>query len=247
MGRISMAVVVGCVLFLLVERVGAQPTMTLAPLLTHTEQARLLGLVTSKSKSSSFLLKNSSDYHITQAKSLLNEMDQLKPDGTRSGNPLFKKVLFHLEGARQAGVSYESSLNQIYRESSRVPALVQLRKQALLNNMKSCRQLGLVTPENMQRLEQGLAPVVTKGNAKYIGETVEVDHSVPIRGPIGRAVYENEPANLQMLPKSINREKRAFADTKSPGREAKLDRAYLMATCGITATGDATPCTGTRN
>jgi len=153
-------------------------------------------------------------------------MDQLNPDGARSGNPLLKKVLYHLERARQSGVSYESSLDEIYRNSPRATAMIQGRKEQLIKDMKACRQLGLVTPENMERLEQGLAPVVTQGNEKYIGEPVEIDHRVPIRGPNGRAIYENEPANLQLLPKSINREKWAHIDEISRGHEARLDRAY---------------------
>jgi hypothetical protein len=207
-------------------RVCAQPTTAFAQPLTKTEQARLLGLVISKGESPPILLINSSDYHIAQAKSLLGEMDQLKPDGTRSGNPLLKKILYHLERARQSGVSYESSLNEIYRDSPSAAAMIQGRKEQLIKDMKTCRQLGLVTPENMERLEQGLAPVVTQGNAKYIGEPVEIDHRVPIRGPNGRPIYENEPANLQLLPKSINREKWANIDEISRGHEAKLDRAY---------------------
>ena len=210
----------------LAMQVCAQPTTAFAQPLTQTEQARLLGLMTSKSESPQFLLVNSSDYHIARAKSLLGEMDQLNPDGTRSGNPLLRKVLYQLERARQSGVSYESSLNAIYLNSSRAPVLIQDRKEQLIKDMKACRQLGLLTSENMERLQQGLAPVVTQGNPKYIGEPVEIDHRVPIRGPNGRAIYENDPANLQLLPQSINREKWANIDEISRGHEAKLDRAY---------------------
>ena len=176
--------------FQLAIRVCAQPTTAFGQPLTQTEQARLLGLVTSKGESPSVLLINSPDYHIAQARTLLEEMDQLKPDGTRSGNPLLKRVLYHLERARQSGVSYESSLDEIYRNSPRAPALIQDRKDQLIKDMKACRQLGLVTSENMERLEQGVAPIVTQGNVKYIGEPVEIDHRVPIRGPNGRAIYE---------------------------------------------------------
>ena len=226
MKTILVAVAVFCISCQLATQVCAQPATEFALPLTHTEQASLLGLVTSKSEPPLFLLKNSSDYHIAQAKSLLSEMDRLNPDGMRSGNPLFKKVLFHLESARQSGVSYESSLNEIYRDSSRVPALIQLRKQSLLLAMKTCRLLGLLTPDNMQQLEQGYAPVVTKGNPKYIGEIIHIDHDVPIRGPNGRPVYENEPANLRLLPSSANLKKSANVNRDIRVNESKLNRAY---------------------
>jgi len=207
-------------------RVCAQPTTAFAQPLTLTEQARLLGLVTSKSESPQLLLINSSDYHIAEAKSLLGEMDQLNPDSTRSGNPLLKKVLYHLERARQSGVSYESSLNEIYRNNSRSPALIQDRINSLRENMNIANRLGLLTPENLERLDQGLAPIVTRGDSIFVGEIVEIDHRVPIGGPNGRPTYENEVANLQVMPKLRNREKSASVDVISQRREAKLDRAY---------------------
>jgi len=104
--------------------------------------------------------------------------------------------------------------------------LVQLRKQALRTVMKTDQGLGLLTPENLQRLERGEGTVVTRGNPKYLGEATEVDHRIPIRGPNGRAIYENEVANLQVLPRSVNRQKWAHVDEISNAHEAKLDRAY---------------------
>lgn len=215
-----------CILCLFAHRVAAQSTLPLAPILTHYEQARLLGLLTSKSEATPLLFNESASHHVAKAKSLLNQMESLKSDGTRSGNPLLRKVEFHLEKARLAGFSYESALNRIYSESQTAPALIQPRKQALRTVMKTDQQLGLLTPENLQRLEAGRATVVTRGNPKYLGEITEVDHRIPIRGPNGRAIYENEVANLQVLPKSINREKWANVNEISKAHEAKLDRAY---------------------
>jgi hypothetical protein len=198
-----------------------------ADCLTTGEQAELLGLRPSKTESAASLPnQNSSSYHITQAKTLLNEMDRLKPDGTRSGNPIFRKVLLHLERARSAGISYEASLNEIYRGSSIAPNLVQLRMASLRENMNIANNLGLLTPENLKRLDRGIAPIVTRGDSKFIGEIVEVDHRIPIGGPKGRLIYENEIANLQVLPKLQNREKSASVDAITKRREAKLDTAY---------------------
>ena len=208
----------------LATRVCAQPITAFAQPLTQAEQARLLGLVNSKGESPPILLINSSDYHVAQAKSLLGAMDQLKPDGTRSGNRILRKVEFHLKEARLAGTSYDSALSTIYYKSATAPALVQLRKQALLKVMNADQQLGGFTPENMQRLEGGGATVVTRGNR--LGEFTHVDHRVPIRGPNGRAIYENEVANFQILPESINLQKGARVDQSSLIQERKLDRAY---------------------
>jgi hypothetical protein len=237
MRRSSFSAVAALIALLAAEPAVAQqsaihnPTTYGAPfsvIKTYQEQAELLGLKSSNPQPrASPLKRGTSIYHVKKAKSLLDEMEGLKPDGTRSGSAFFKKIQFHLESARFAGMSYESALEEIYRSSSTAPDLIRLRKQNLLNAMKFDRELGLLTPANLQRLERGYAPLVTKGNPKYIGEVVEVDHAIPIGGPNGRPIYENEVANLRMLPISLNREKSANVDHISQGREAKLDRAYL--------------------
>lgn len=214
-----------CILCLFAAQAAAQPTLALAPVLTHHEQARLLGLQASKGEIIPVQSSETASYHVAKAKTLLDEMARLKPDGTRAGNPVLRRVEFHLENARLAGMSYESALNMLYSGDPTAPALVRLRKQALLTVMKTDQKLGLLTPENLQRLERGQATVVTKGNQKYLGEITEVDHRVPIRGPNGRGIYENEIGNLQVLPKSLNREKWAHVDEISKAHEARLDRA----------------------
>jgi hypothetical protein len=220
---ILIGIAVICISYGLAFQVCAQPATAFAQPLTPTEQARLLGLVTSKDESPSLLLNNSADYHIAQAKKFLQVMDDTKPSPPirTSGYRLIKPIVFHIEEARLAGVSYESSINEIYRNSPRAPALIKLWKESILNNMKASRQFGLLTPENMQRLEQGLQPVVTKG--KFLGDPVEVHH---------RALYslipeyENDVANLQLLPQSMHDEKWVHEVEFSKEHEARLNRAH---------------------
>ena len=92
--------------------------------------------------------------------------------------------------------------------------------------MRTNQAYGLLTPGNMQRLELGGSPVITKGNPIYIGEPTHVDHLVPIGGPKGVPIYENEVANMRVQPASVNRSKWAHMDEISTGHRARLDQAY---------------------
>lgn len=201
---------------------SGQQAVTLG-LRTVREQAALLNPNKPTSQPIAFPTANPSlaSWHVQKANSLLNQLQTLKPDGTRAGNPLYRQVIFHLEQARAAGIGYETALDEISRRSGVVPVLKEMRKTRLRTDLKYANEGGLLTPENMARLKDGRAPVVTKGNPRYIGEPVEVDHRVPVSK---RAVFENEPANFQLLPRSLNREKgprKIF-----PEYEQQLDGAY---------------------
>ena len=74
-----------------------------------------------------------------------------------------------------------------------------LVKASLMRNLKICDGLGLLTPENRQRLRHGQAPVVTRG--PYRGEPVHVDHIVPLAHAWD---VDNELANLELLPRTLN-------------------------------------------
>ena len=77
-----------------------------------------------------------------------------------------------------------------------------LVKASLLQNLKIARELGLLTPDNLEHLRRGHAALASRG--PYAGESVEIDHIVPISlaPEIG-----NELANLEMLPRTLNRQK----------------------------------------
>jgi hypothetical protein len=194
-----------------------QQAVTLG-LRTVREQAALLR---SPSLDSAVIARS----HIRKAESLWREMEMTKPTPPiRTGAyGKLKPLIFHLESARRAGVGYEASLDEILGRSSAIPVLKQMRKTAGLNIMKSAKGLGLLTPEGMARSERELAPEITKGNPKYIGQKAWVEHRVPYSVRPG---FENEIANLELLPESVNRKKWAHIDEIARGQMRRLESAY---------------------
>lgn len=78
----------------------------------------------------------------------------------------------------------------------------ELLVQAVLRNLAILEELGCLTPENLELLRRGRAPMITKG--PYAGEIVELDHIVPVAHA---PHWSNVIANHQYLPKSLNRQK----------------------------------------
>lgn len=123
--------------------------------------------------------------------------------GSRQANPRLKRILYYLAQARAAGADPGNVLDQAQRVNGsfgtpRAP----LVKASLLRNLKICDGLRMLTPENLEKLKRGNAPVVMRG--PYTGQIAEVDHIVPLA-----QAHElgNELANLEMLPAALNRAK----------------------------------------
>jgi hypothetical protein len=98
-----------------------------------------------------------------------------------------------------------------------------LVKAELARNMKIADELGLFTSENLDRLRRGHAAIITRG--PYTGETVEIDHIVPfsLAPECG-----NELANLEMLPKTLNRKKSNHVGDRQISHAEKLFDAGLL-------------------
>ena len=77
-----------------------------------------------------------------------------------------------------------------------------LVKASLLRNLDIADKLGLLTPENLALIRRGHSPLVMRG--PYTGEPAEVDHIIPLA--IAPEV-DKEIANLELLPRSVNRRK----------------------------------------
>jgi hypothetical protein len=75
---------------------------------------------------------------------------------------------------------------------------------ALLRNLDIAEKLGCLTPENLARLRHGTSPVINRG--PYAGELAEVDHIVPIAV---EPALGKEIANLELMPRTLNRRKGA--------------------------------------
>ena len=79
-----------------------------------------------------------------------------------------------------------------------------LVKASLLRNLDIADKLGVLTPDNLALIRRGHSPIITRG--PYAGEPAEVDHIIPLA--IAPEV-DKEIANLELLPRSLNRRKGA--------------------------------------
>lgn len=153
----------------------------------------------------------------------LSDPAKLATLGKRGANPRVNKLVYWLEMARQKGlgperaVTFAQLLNGVTGEPAR------LRREALVRNLTIADRLGLLTPDNLARLRRGNAPTVTRG--PYAGETTEVDHIVPVSlaPEIG-----NELANLELLPKTVNRRKSNRVGERQWSLAEELHRAGLL-------------------
>lgn len=146
-------------------------------------------------------------------------------DGTRRANKPYKQAIAEFIRADEHGIPPEAAAKIIYRDiGHHLPdKLVSDRQQNLLNDLKYAKAAGLNSAENLSRLSKGKAPQPTRGNPKYIGENVEVDHQV------ARTIaphYENEVANLRLLPWPENRLKGAAVDGAGRRHQARLNSHY---------------------
>ena len=188
-----------------------------------------------------FKLDETAALHVSQARDLFDKIDTFpgsysywKTIGDvkelpalggdqREGNPLFREALYHLVLAQKRGTSNSEIVNQLYEHSQLPKPIIEIRKERVIGNFKEMRLLGLDTTENIKLLKEGKAPLITKGNPKYLGERAEVDHMVSV---LQALQFKNEVANYQLLPQSINRTKRG---SSCEGHQAKLESAYKAA------------------
>ena len=144
--------------------------------------------------------------------------------GSRATNPRLKRILYYLAVARDGGADPAAVIERAQRANGsfgtpRAP----LVKASLLRNLKICDGLGLLTPENRARLRHGQAPVVTRG--PYQGEPVHVDHIVPL---LHAWDVDNELANLELLPRTLNCGKGAKVGDRQLDYARKFQAAGLI-------------------
>jgi 5-methylcytosine-specific restriction endonuclease McrA len=153
----------------------------------------------------------------------LSDPAKLAALGQRGANPRVNKLVYWLDTARRKGLGPERAIEfaQTLNGVTGLPA--ELRREALLRNLTIAERLGLLTPENLDRLRRGNAPTVTLG--PYAGEPTEVDHIVPVSlaPEVG-----NELANLELLPKTVNRRKSSRVGERQLSLAEDLHRAGLL-------------------
>ncbi|HEY1172107.1 MAG TPA: hypothetical protein VGH19_12105 [Verrucomicrobiae bacterium] len=153
----------------------------------------------------------------------LSDPAKLATLGERGANPRLNKIVFWMHEAFDRGGSPEGAVEWAQRLNGEGGMRAELVRDALMRNWKIARQLGLLTPENLEKLKRGNAAEVTYG--AYVGEAVEIDHIVPfsIAPEVG-----NELANLEMLPRSVNRSKSDKVTDRQLDHAEKLQAAGLL-------------------
>ena len=157
------------------------------------------------------------------ALSSLADPAKLATLGERGANARLNKIVFWLDVARQRGMSAESAVGWAQTINGTNEPRASLVKNQLARNLKVADELGLLTADNRDRLKRGNAAIVARG--PYSGETVEIDHIVPfsLAPEVG-----NELANLEMLPKSLNRQKSNRVNERQLAHAEKLFEAGLL-------------------
>ena len=143
--------------------------------------------------------------------------------GERGANPRLNKLIYWLWHAEQRGLSPESSLNWALWLNGQQEPQAGLVKESLLRNVKIATQLGLLDAQNLDHLRHGRAAIVRSG--PYRGEAVEIDHIVPysLAPEVG-----NDLANLEMLPRTLNRRKSNLVNERQLAHSERLHTAGLL-------------------
>jgi hypothetical protein len=135
--------------------------------------------------------------------SSLTDSAKLATLGERGANPRINKAMYWLWYAQQQGVSPQGVINQALVVNHTPHHKATLVEESLLRNWQAANRLGLFqTTNNLQSLRRGGSAMVMQG--PYRGEMTEVDHMIPfaVAPEIG-----NEILNLEILPKTLNRQK----------------------------------------
>lgn len=153
----------------------------------------------------------------------LSDPDKLATLGERGANPRLNKIVYWMFEAFDHGGSPEAAVEWAQRLNGENGLRAELVHESLMRNWKIARELGLLTPENLAKLRHGQAADVTYGT--YFGEPVEIDHIVPysLAPEVG-----NELANLEMLPRPVNRRKSDKVTERQVDNAEKLQEAGLL-------------------
>lgn len=122
----------------------------------------------------------------------------------RSANDRLLKCIAWLSEAKSRGQPPAQVITKAQMRSGDSGKRAALVRAGLLRNLDIAEKLGCTTPPNLGLMKRGRSPVVQRG--PYRGELAEVDHIVPIAlvPQLG-----NEIANLELMPRTLNRRKGA--------------------------------------
>lgn len=150
---------------------------------------------------------------------------ELRTLGERGANSRLNQIVFWLHEAEENGRNLTNVLATALWTVYRNETQRDLVQSGLLRNFTIARQLGLLTNahQNLEQLRRGRAPTITSG--PYAGEKTEVDHIVP------RSLapeLDNELANLELMPASLNRKKSDRVTSRQVTHAERLFAAGLL-------------------
>lgn len=141
----------------------------------------------------------------------------------RASNPRLLKCIYWLNEASTRGKDAEAVVIEAQNLNGSTGQRATLVKAALVRNLDIAGKLGCLTEENLSKLRRGNSPTITAG--PYTGEQAEVDHVIPIAiaPELG-----NEFANLELLPRTLNRKRGAKIGQRQRDYAQKFREAGLI-------------------
>lgn len=142
------------------------------------------------------------DVAITAVAALTDPAKLATLKSNRAANDRLLKCVYWLHDARGRGLAPEKVIEQAQKTTNRHRAHSNLVRASLLRNLEIAGKLGCLTAPNAARMRHGKSPVISRG--PYAGEPAEVDHIIPVAlaPELG-----NELANLELMPRTLNRRK----------------------------------------
>ena len=164
------------------------------------------------------------DVAVSAVASLIDPAKLSTLKGERAANQRVLKCVYWLHEARSRGLAPARVIARAQAlDSSGAEPRAPLVQAALLRNLEIADRLGCLTPENLDRLRHGRSPVIERG--PYRGEPAEVDHIVPVAVEPALA---KEMANLELMPRTLNRRKGATMGARQRDYLKKFEALDLL-------------------
>lgn len=164
------------------------------------------------------------DVAVRAVASLIDPAKLVTLSGDRAANPRLLKCVYWLNDARSRGLEPETVIDEAQTLNLSAAQLrAPLVEAALLRNLDIAGKLGCLTSENLDRMRRGRSPVISRG--PYSGEPAEVDHIVPLAV---EPALDREMANLELLPRTLNRRKGARMGSRQRDYLEKFRLADLL-------------------
>lgn len=164
------------------------------------------------------------DLAVTAVASLIAPAKLGTLQGERAANRRVLKCVYWLNDARLRGLEPKAIIDQAQTLNlSGDQGRASLVEAALLRNLEIAEKLGCLTAVNLERMRRGHSPVISRG--PYAGEPAEIDHIVPlaVEPSLGKEI-----ANLELMPRTLNRRKGATMGARQQAYLEKFRQADLL-------------------